>query len=151
MKIKIFAGLAGLFLLAQLVRPAKNDATGPGPNDMAKRFQVPVAVGQVLARACYDCHSNRTAYPWYAEVQPVAWWIGRHVSEGKRHLDFTQFAAYSDKRVAEKLKEIREEVTAGEMPLASYTWLHPQAKLTPEEVKLVADWAGRLEAGLPAH
>ena len=91
--------------------------------------------------ACYDCHSNTTRYPWYANIQPVGWWLASHVNDGKQHLNFSEFAAYSPKRAAKKFDQIIDEVTDREMPLASYKLGHPDARLTNAQSKLLTDWA----------
>lgn len=143
---RILLSLAIVALAAQLYRPARNLAAATGPNDIGSKHAVPAEVQRLLTRACYDCHSNRTTYPWYAEVQPVRWWLDSHIKDGKRHLNFTEFGTYSVKRAAKKAEEIVDEVSKQNMPMKSYTWVHPEARLTPEERKLLTDWARGLHA-----
>lgn len=131
-------------VLIQFWRPQKNMSPTPGPQDIALRYRVPTNVQSLLQRACYDCHSNHTNYPWYAAVQPVRWWLDSHISEGKEHLNFSAFGSYTTKRVVKKLEEIADEVDQHTMPLKSYTWVHPEARLTPEEIRLITDWADAL-------
>jgi hypothetical protein len=138
---KLFLGLALLFLALQFVRPAKNLSPAPGPNDITAKVAVPADVQRVFAKACYDCHSDHTRYPWYAEVQPVAWWLSSHIHDGKQHLNFSEFGAYNPKTADRKLKQIGREVNDGSMPLKSYTWIHRDAILTAAEIKLISDWA----------
>lgn len=138
---KILLGLGALLAVAQAIRPMNNHGIIAGPDHIAKLAPVPAEVDTLLRRACYDCHSNATTYPWYANVQPVGWWLEKHVRDGKRHLNFSEFATYSAKRATHKLEEMVEEVRERHMPLASYTWLHPQAKLSDAEVKTLVDWA----------
>ena len=132
--------LLALFVLAKFIRPAKNDS-----NDQTKHFStkypIPGNVESILKTACYDCHSNYTYYPWYAEVQPVAAWLANHVNEGKRELNFSSLAA---RRIAiqnHKLEEVIEMVRENEMPLASYTWVHRDAILSQEQKDLLVNWA----------
>ncbi|HTL68673.1 MAG TPA: heme-binding domain-containing protein [Lacunisphaera sp.] len=143
---RLAAGLGVALLLAQLWRPARNEAPPGGPNDIAAKHAVPPPVQALLQRACYDCHSNHTRYPWYAEVQPVRWWLDDHISEGKRHLNFSEFGTYTDRRAAKKLDEIVDEVGGHTMPLTSYKWMHRDARLTPADTKLLTDWADGLRA-----
>jgi hypothetical protein len=143
---KILILLLALVIIAQFIRPAKNVSAVVGPNDIAAKHPVPANVAALLKRACYDCHSNNTKYPWYAEVQPAGWWLASHVKDGKRHLDFSEFAAYAPKRAKTKAGEIVDEVEEGKMPMKSYTLMHPEARLTPEELKLITAWAEDLEA-----
>ena len=147
---KIILALAVLLLALQAVRPAKNLGEAEGPDSVVKRHVVPAEVRAVLQKACYDCHSDRTAYPWYAEVQPVGWWLASHVDDGKRHLNFSRFARYDAQRAAHKLDEIVDTVLARSMPLKSYTWVHRDAVLTPAEINAVADWAEALRDEIEA-
>jgi hypothetical protein len=140
--------LAGL----QFFRPEKNLAHhGPGPDDLMVAHAPPVEVQKILQRACYDCHSNTTRYPWYAEIQPVGWWLADHIKEGKTHLNFSTFGAYKPRRQAIKLGELIDEVEEGHMPLSSYKLVHPEARLTPAEVKALIDWAEAARDELPEH
>ena len=100
----LFAGVA-----LQFVRPEKNDSPA-GPDDLAAKYPPPPAVKQILENACYDCHSNRTRYPWYAEIQPVGWWLRKHINDGKDQLNFSEFAAYTEHRRAKKLQAVSDEV-----------------------------------------
>ena len=145
------AGLAGLALLAaiQFIRPAKNLGAAEGPQDVAARVAVPAEVRRLLADACYNCHSDRTAYPWYADVEPVGWWLADHVKEGKAHLNFSRFAAYPATRAGRKLDSLAELVDKQGMPLASYTWLHSEARLATAQRALIVNWAQAARSQFP--
>ena len=80
---KILIGLLIVFVVMQAFRPAKN-ASKNTDNDISKSYSVPEDVKTILAKACYDCHSNNTRYPWYTEIQPVGWWLSDHIKEGKK-------------------------------------------------------------------
>jgi hypothetical protein len=138
---KILLGLAVIFLALQFVRPAKNLSPGPGPQDITTKVAVPDEVQRVFTKACYDCHSDHTRYPWYAEVEPVGWWLASHIHDGKQHLNFSEFGAYNAKTADRRLKQIARTVNSGFMPLNSYTWIHRDAILTTAEIKLISDWA----------
>jgi hypothetical protein len=142
-KKKIFLGGVLGFAAIQFIRPAKND-TPAGPDDLAAHYPPPPAVRQLLETACYDCHSNRTRYPWYAHVEPVGWWLASHIDDAKEQLNFSEFAAYPEHRRAKKLLSVSDEVTDRTMPLKSYTWIHRDAKLTDAQIKTLADWAESL-------
>jgi len=136
--------LVFVLVAIQFVRPVRNVASAPSPNELSVKHPVPTDVRRTLEQACYDCHSDTTRYPWYAGVQPVAWWIDYHVRAGKGHLNFSEFGAYSDQRAARKLDLLVEEVEQGDMPLPSYTWLHPAARLTAEQKQQLTAWADAL-------
>lgn len=141
MKTKFLLALAGLLLVGQFIRPAKNLGVSEGPDFIGTKYPVPAEVRTVLARSCYDCHSDRTTYPWYAEIQPVGWWLAYHVNDARKHFNFSAFARYEPKRAEHKLKELVEEVKEGEMPLHSYLWIHRDARLSEAEQRLLIDWA----------
>jgi hypothetical protein len=82
----------------------------------------------LAARACFDCHSNETQWPWYSNVAPISWLLTRHVDEGREVLNFSEW-----QRSYEEADEAAESVSEGEMPLTSYLLAHPSARLTPEE------------------
>jgi hypothetical protein len=138
--------LLGLALLVgiQFIRPARNLGTGEGHDEIGHRFAVPGDVHHLLVAACYDCHSNHTSYPWYADVQPVGWWLAHHVNEARHELNFSEFGGYAPRRAARKLDATANEVEDGGMPLWSYTWMHPAARLTPGQRKIIVDWAQAL-------
>lgn len=101
---------------------------------------MPKEIQTLLQQKCYDCHSHSTKYPWYANIQPVAWWLADHVEEGKEHLNFSEFKSYNAEKAAHKLEEVVEEVAEGEMPLKSYTLIHSDAVVTAEELALLRNW-----------
>ncbi len=139
-----FVALLGVLLIIQFFRPAANTSAAVVGTDVAKVYPVPDSVSQILQRACYDCHSNNTRYPWYSHMQPVAWWLNDHIVDGKRHLNFSEFGNYSKFRQAKKLGETAEEVEKGDMPLDSYTWIHKDAILSAEEKNRLTTWARQL-------
>lgn len=101
----------------------------------------PSAETRALAkRACFDCHSNETTWPWYARVAPVSWLVQRDVDEGREELN------YSEWRGATKAsKKSGEEMREGEMPPWFYVVLHPEARLTPAEKEALARDLSALE------
>lgn len=149
---RIFLGVLVILVAIQFIRQPKNlSPAGPGPDDLIVRTAPDPAIRLLLETACYDCHSNHTRYPWYADVQPVGWWLANHITEGKNHLNFSTFGQLTPKRAANKLDECADEVTEGGMPLASYKFAHPEARLTPAQRKLLSNWFGLEQAKFPAE
>lgn len=136
--------IGSLFLVIQFFRPSKNISNGIPKEDITSKYAVPGPVLKVLQRSCYDCHSNNTQYPWYNNIQPFAWILDNHVQEGKRELNFSVFAGYTPKKAAHKLDELISETREGAMPLSSYTAIHTDAVLSPQEVELLVAWANTL-------
>ncbi|ACB74257.1 heme-binding domain-containing protein [Opitutus terrae] len=147
---KILVVLALVLVGLQFVRPALTTTNvAPDAIDVTALHPTSAEVKSILARACYDCHSDQTRYPWYAQVQPAGWWLASHVKDGRRHLNFSQFGTYSPDRAAHKIESLIEEVEEHEMPLRSYTWLHPDARLSDTEVKALVAWAKSIQSTLP--
>jgi Haem-binding domain len=145
MKRKILIGIAAILVLIQFIRPTRNEGQASGENEISMKYQVPDEVKDVLVFSCYDCHSNHTNYPWYTNIQPVGWWMQGHVNEGKRHLNFSEYGPYAEKKAKHKFEEIEDAASNHWMPLDSYLWLHPKAKLTEDQSKAVAAWAAALK------
>jgi len=103
--------------------------------------EVPPDISLILSRSCTDCHSNATAFPWYSNVQPAAWFLKGHIDDGRRHLNFSVFNTYTPKKKAKKLDEVCEQVESKEMPLPSYLWIHWDAALKDTEAQALCEWA----------
>ena len=149
---KIGIGLAALFVIIQFIRPAENNSNDE-TQSITTKYNVPKEVENILKTACYDCHSNKSDYPWYAKIQPALWWLDHHIDEGKREVNFSAFTA---KRLAiqnKKFKEIAEQVETKEMPLPSYTYvgLHAEANLTDAQRQTLIQWAKAQMDTLKAH
>jgi hypothetical protein len=129
---KILVVLLALAVLAlgllQLARPSIINHNPPIVRQPA--WQDPQA--EALARrACYDCHSNETRWPWYAQITPVSWLLAQDVAEARRHFNFSDWRGHDP-------EEIQEVVLEGEMPPALYRLMHPAARLTPAEKNVLA-------------
>jgi hypothetical protein len=98
-------------------------------------------VKAILKRACYDCHSHETVWPWYSYVAPVSWWVAKDVHQGREELNFSTWGAYSTKERVEKMQESREEVEEGAMPPWFYTTAHRDARLSREDRAMLHTWA----------
>lgn len=100
----------------------------------------PPEVEAVLKRACYDCHSNETVWPWYSHVAPMSWLVAYDVHQGRKHFNLSDFQDLSPETAAKVRAKAIEEVEAGEMPLFFYVPLHPAAKLTDADKAVIKTW-----------
>lgn len=132
--------LAIVFIAIQFIRPEKNSGEEIAANQISAKHSVPQNVQQILKVSCYDCHGNTTRYPWYWSVQPGAWILSNHFNDGKREVNFSIFSTYPAYRRYKKFKEIGEQVKEGEMPLASYTLIHRNAILNPDQKLILENW-----------
>ena len=147
----LFIVLAAVFVLGQfLFRPEKN-LSNDNANVMTNKFAVPSDIQEIFKTACNDCHTNQTRYPWYANIQPVAWWLGNHIKDGKKHFNYSAFAGYPLWLQHEKFGDIAEQVEKNEMPLPSYTLIHKDATLSEAQKKTIIDWAKMNQDSLKAH
>jgi hypothetical protein len=148
---RILIALLAVFIIIQIFRPTKNKSDKPSVNDISTKYKVPEDVANILKASCYDCHSNNTVYPWYAEIQPVAWWLNDHVIEGKKELNFSEFAGYPIRRQYKKLEEINDQIKKDEMPLKSYLIIHTYAKLDSQQKYSVTNWVNLLRDSIKAN
>jgi hypothetical protein len=139
-KKKISVILLVAFIGMQLFRPKKNDGIILPSANATAAINIPANVENILKTSCYDCHSNKTTYYWYHEIMPFGWWLDHHVEDGKKHLNFSEFATYNKKKMDHKLEETAEEVLEGNMPLNSYTIAHGNAKLSESQIKIITEW-----------
>ncbi|HLX91777.1 MAG TPA: heme-binding domain-containing protein [Puia sp.] len=147
---KILLGLLAIFVIIQFFRPQKNQSTDLSANDITRHTTVPDSVLAILKKSCYDCHSNNTVYPWYNNIQPVAWWLANHVNEGRRHLNYSEFASYAPTKQYKKMLETVKQLKEDEMPLNSYLWIHRYAILDSGQKTLLISWADSLGKGIKA-
>ena len=143
-KLLIGVGLAFALLFAalQAIPYGRNHANPPTTLEPA--WDSP-ATREFAVRACFDCHSNQTTWPWYSNLAPASWLVQRDVDEGRSKLNFSEWD-----RPQEEPWESVEAVAEGEMPPRSYLFLHSPARLTPEEIRafvqgLRATLGGNLE------
>lgn len=127
----IFGVLVALLLLIQLVPYGRNHTNPPATGEPA--WDSP-RTRELAVRACFDCHSNATAWPWYTNVAPASWLIQRDVDEGRAKLNFTNWSGQK-----QESREAAEQVQKGEMPPKIYLPLHPSANLSAsEKAELIA-------------
>ncbi|MBM3412950.1 MAG: cytochrome C [Bacteroidetes bacterium] len=141
----------GALILIQFIKPTPNQSSEPQANYIGTKHEVPTNVKTILDKACMDCHSNNTRYPWYASVQPIAWWIANHIKDGKKHLNFDEYTQRSLRYQYHKMEETVEMMEEKEMPLSSYTLTHTDARLSYEERVAIMDWAHAIMENMKAR
>ncbi len=135
--LRYLAALVVIFGAMQLIPSYEKSNPSTDPK---LEIQGPKEVVQIFKRSCYDCHSNKTRWPWYADVAPMKWVVRRDVIEGRKALNFSIWNSYDEQKKKKLKKEIFRSVELA-MPLPQYLWLHPEAKLSPKEKKLIQNWA----------
>ncbi len=138
---KIFLFLLVAFIVIQFFHPAKNQSTQILASDITHVAPMSDSVLDILKVTCFDCHSNNTRYPWYNNIQPVAWWLNNHIEEGKEHLNFSEFGNLPVAKQKKKLNGVAKLIEKDKMPLSSYTLIHKDAILDAHQKEMVITWA----------
>lgn len=121
--------ISGLFVIIQLV-PYGRAHSNP-PVRIEPQWDNP-QTRELAKRACFDCHSNETAWPWYSSVAPMSWLVQRDVEEGRGKMNFSEWD-----RPQKEAHEAAEQVQKRKMPLWFYVPLHPQANLSANEKQIL--------------
>jgi hypothetical protein len=125
-----------VFAAAQLVRPERaNPPTDPG-RPIQAHVGTTSGLPAILNRACSDCHSNTTVWPWYTQVAPFSWLMARGVAEGRKAVNFSEWGAYSPNQQRTLLVASCDDVSTGRMP-GPWTLLHPEARLSPQDIETI--------------
>jgi hypothetical protein len=132
--------LAALFVIVQIIPVTRENP----PAEPGKEIILPENVKAIIENSCFDCHSNKSDWPWYSYVAPVSWLITYHVNSGRGELNFSEWNTYNEKRRDHKLKEIAEEIEEGNMPLPLYLIMHQNADLTTEQKNTLINWTTSL-------
>jgi hypothetical protein len=138
--IIIIGAVIFFFIVIQFFPPAKNDNLVNPQNDIVFKLEIPTAVKKKIVDACYDCHSNKTAYPFYNNIAPVSWMMARDIRKGKERLNFSDWANYDRKKQIKLLTKICDEITAGEMPVKGYVFMHSKAIINEKELEEICQW-----------
>jgi Haem-binding domain len=133
-------GLLVIFLGIQFIRPARTNPAIDQTQTIEAHTQMTPEVAAILDRSCRDCHSHKTVWPWYTQVAPVSWWLSNHVNDGRRDLNMSEFGKLPRDRQDRKLRQMCDEVSDGMMPLSSYLPMHPNARLSEQDKKVLCDW-----------
>lgn len=134
------------FIIAQFFGPEKNEGDLTSLSTFINETNPSNEVHKILKESCFDCHSNKTRYPWYSSITPINYWMADHVKVGKKKLNFSKWKDYSLRRKEHKMEELYEEVDKKNMPLDSYTWIHKEANLSESQIKIIVDWAKKEQA-----
>lgn len=140
----IWGGGAGCLILLAVstTRSPSNPQVTPGSR-LEARVGVPPGVAAVLRKACYDCHSSETRWPWYGRIPPGRWLVARDVAQARRAMSFSEWPDPRSRgnTATGLLMAACAVVRARRMPPERYLMLHPEARLTPAEVESLCGWA----------
>jgi Haem-binding domain len=130
-----------VFISAQFIRPVRDNPPTPAGSLLGKATP-PVA--SILDRACRDCHTNETRWPWYTSVTPTNWFIADHVHHGREHLNLSLWASYDEDEQDKFLGNMCDLAQRRRMPLPSYLIIHREAKLSDADVETLCNWTEKM-------
>ena len=137
-------GFFGLVIGIQVIRPARTNPPVDQSHTLEAVVFVPARVESTLQRACYDCHSDLTRWPWYSNVAPISWFVIDDVNSGRRHVNFSEWLRRDTKNPKEftqqRFQSLCRQVQTHAMPLTSYLVLHPEARLSPADIETICQW-----------
>ncbi len=134
--------IAAVVLLAaiQFIPVNRNNPTVDLSQSIYASLPMPADVKSVFERSCKNCHSDETSWPWYSYVAPVSWMVARDVHQARQAMNLSEWGSYSSNKKTDKLEEICEQLTNGEMPDRKYALLHRRARPTAKERDIVCEW-----------
>ena len=137
-------GFLGLIAGIQFIRPERSNPVVVPSHTLEAVTPIPSQVESILKRACNDCHSDLTRWPWYSNVAPVSWFVIDHVDSGRRQANFSDWLRPNTKDPAEYTRErfqaICKQVQTRNMPLTSYLLVHRAAKLSQDDIETICAW-----------
>jgi Haem-binding domain len=143
--------LVVIVVVIQLFWPSRTNPASDPKSEISASLTVPQDVEAILTRSCYDCHSNRTVWPWYSHVAPVSWLVAYDVNHGRKALNLSEWGLRDQAKNGKMLGEICKEVTEKEMPGFVYPIMHPRAKLTDADIQTICRWTEEARRGSAAE
>ena len=137
----ILGAFVVVFAVLQLTNPPRTNPAAPAGDDVMATNPPPQQIATILQGACYDCHSDKTRWPWYAHVAPMSWLLASDVRNGRRHVNFSEWPHGDADRAARLWEDIRDEVDYNDMPPVQYKLMHPPARLTAAQRQELIQWA----------
>ena len=114
------------------------------PTNQSEEIQAPKEIMTILKNSCYDCHSSDVKEPWYYNLAPISWIVQIHIKDGREVVNFSKWNSYSKEKQFKVVDKLAKSIVI-RMPMPSYLWLHPEAKLLTSEKKLLKEWAKALK------
>ena len=134
---QVLVAFVVVFAAAQFIRPERANPVTNENRTIQAQVGATSGLVAVLDRACSDCHSNRTVWPWYAQIAPLSWLMKYGVTEGRKAVNFSEWGAYSPEQQRQLLAASCQDATKGKMPGSAWTMLHPEARLSTNDVDTI--------------
>lgn len=134
-----------VFAAAQLIRPERANPSTDARRTIQAQVGTASGLVAVLDRACRDCHSNNTVWPWYTQIAPLSWLMASGVNEGRKAVNFSEWASYPPDVQRTLLSVACQDATSGTMP-GPYTLVRPETKLSPQDIETICAAARQADA-----
>jgi hypothetical protein len=134
--VAVYAAIVILVAIQSIPPDRINPPIDPNLSFESVAKSVPQMVS-IVNRACRDCHSNATVWPWYSRIAPASWLVVSDVKEGREHLNFSEWGRLDKEKAKMKLLQICDEVREGGMPLWQYRIIHSQARLSQSDIDIL--------------
>jgi mono/diheme cytochrome c family protein len=132
------------FLLSQLIQPDWETLNGTATQTAGAEIQAPEDVKAILNSSCFACHSDENRLSWFDQITPASFLVASHITKGKAALNFSKWNELTPPQQKAQLFYSLNKILEKEMPLASYTMVHPEAKLTSEKVAVLKQYIAGL-------
>jgi hypothetical protein len=153
---KVVLALAAFLIVIQFTQPQRTNPPVIPAKALSAHVAIPDGVQSTLMRACGDCHSNGTVWPWYSHIAPLSWMIVDDVNQGRRNMNFQDWDAQeSPKKATDHLIDICKEAREKGMPPFTYRITHKNARISPQEMDALCSWSqsfgSTAERGISPH
>jgi hypothetical protein len=130
-----------LILAPALIHPFGAVSPGNTERPLLAEASIDSQTAALVIRSCQDCHSERTAWPWYSHVPPASWIVERDVNRARRSMNLSRWEEYSAEQREQLLAGIGAVIRNRQMPPQPFLLLHHEARLSPEERNRIYEWA----------
>ncbi len=145
-------GLTVLFCIALISAAGRSinlNSPMSAQRTLTKDFDAPVPVRQIIERACLDCHSNETVWPWYSYIPPISMQIHSDVNNARQFMNFSHWSEYTAEEQHDFISQIAYATNARIMPPPRYLWIHRDARLSVADLEALKQWARSRSGGAP--
>jgi Haem-binding domain len=137
---RVALGAFAVVVVIQAFRPSRTNPPINATQEMAAVVHVDPTVQSILDHSCSDCHSNRTVWPWYSQVAPISWGVASDVSDGRRHMNFSEWGTYPGYKQQDLLDKACKLVTQHDMPPFTYNLIRAANRPTNSDRQAICAW-----------
>ena len=145
---KILLAILIFIGVSQFIKIDKENETVNSSLDFLSIESPTKGISKMIKNQCYDCHSDETKYPWYADIAPVSWWLKSNINGARDFMNFSTWGLLTPKQKIAKMQECFEALQEEEMPVALYILMHDQSQFSEKETESLQEWFKNYNAKL---